>query len=126
LLALDDLVDQAGLTIAEVAALRGMVTVLPGAAEMNINTMPDALLGVVTDNAVQARVLLGIRKRKGFLTSDDIAAAGLILPPGVGYRSGLFGVTVTVTIGDVVQVRTSLLQRGEAGVVVIGRGVPAP
>jgi general secretion pathway protein K len=126
LLALDDLVDQAGLTIAEVAALRGMVTVLPGAAEMNINTMPDALIGVITDNPVQARVLSGIRRRNGFLTSDDMVTAGVILPAGVGYRSGLFRVTTTVTMGDVVQVRESLLQRGDRGVVVIWRGVPAP
>jgi general secretion pathway protein K len=126
LLKLDDLVDQAGISMAEVAALQGMVTVLPVAADMNINTMPDALLGVVTDNPVQARVLVGIRKRNGFLTPDDMVTAGVILPPGVGYRSGLFRVTTTVTMGDVVQVRTSLLQRGDDGVVVIGRGVSAP
>jgi general secretion pathway protein K len=125
-LALDDLVDQAGLSMPEVVALRGMVTVLPRAVEMNINTMPDALLGVVTDNPVQARVLVGIRKRNGFLTPDDMVTAGVILPPGVGFRSGLFWVTTTVTMGDVVQVRTSLLQRGDDGVVVIGRWGSAP
>ena len=40
---LDDLVDQAGVSMAEVAALRAVVTVLPVATEMNINTMPQAL-----------------------------------------------------------------------------------
>jgi general secretion pathway protein K len=102
------------------------VTVLPGVAEMNINTMPEALIAVVTDNPVQARVLVGIRKRNGFLTADDAVTAGVILPPGVGYRSGFFRVTTTVTMGDVVQVRTSLLQRGEAGVRVVARGVATP
>jgi general secretion pathway protein K len=121
---IDDLVDQAGLTEAEVATLGGMVTVLPGATAMNINTMPDALIGVVTDNTVQARVLTGIRRRNGFLTATDATTAGLILPPGVGYRTGLFRVTVTVTIGDVVQVRQSLLQRTQDGVRVIARGLP--
>ena len=123
---LDDLVDQAGVSVPEVAALRAMVTVLPGAAEMNINTMPEALIAVVTDNAVQARLLAGIRRRHGFLTSADAVTAGVILPPGVGYRSGLFWVTTTVTMGDVVQMRESLLQRRDDGVEVIGRGVPAP
>jgi general secretion pathway protein K len=124
--ALEDLVDQAGLTDAEVTVLGGMVTVLPGIAAMNINTMPDALIGVITDNPVQARVLTGIRRRNGFLTSEDMVTAGVILPAGVGYRSGLFRVTTTVTMGDVVQVRESLLQRREEGVVVIRRGVPGP
>jgi general secretion pathway protein K len=120
---LDDLV-VAGLSPADVAALKGLVTLLPGATEMNINTVPDALIGVITDNPVQARVLIGIRRRNGFLTVDDMVTAGVILPAGVGYRSGLFWVTTTVTMGDVVQVRWSLLQRGQAGVRVIGRGVP--
>jgi len=120
---LDDLV-QAGLSPAEVAALKGMVTLLPGAAEMNINTVPDALIGVITDNPVQARVLTGIRRRNGFLTTDDMVTAGVILPAGVGFRSGLFRVTTTVTMGDVAQTRWSLLQRRDDSVVVIGRGVP--
>jgi general secretion pathway protein K len=122
---MDDL-GQAGLSPVDITALRTLVTVLPGATEMNINTMPDALIGVITDNAVQARVLTGIRRRNGFLTSDDMVTAGVILPAGVGYRSGLFRVTTTVTVGDVVQVRASLLQRGEAGVRVVARGVIAP
>ena len=121
---LADLVPEAGLTADEVSRLAELVTVLPERTAININTAPDALLGVLTDNPVQAGSLAAIRKRNGLLTSADVTSARVILPPGAGYVSRFFVVQVTVTVGGTVQSRTSLIQRrqgagGVAEVVVI-------
>lgn len=107
-------------------ALSDYVTVLPSPTGMNINTVPDAMFSVVTDNPVQARILQGIRSRQGRLEAQDLARAQVILPPGVGFRSQYFLVNTLVTIGDVAVSRESLLQRlSEPGrpatVVVIAR-----
>ena len=124
-----DLVAEAGLTPAEVARLSQLATVLPGRTDLNINTAPEALLGVIADNPVQARSLQGIRSRNGFLTQADITAAKMILPPGIGFVSRFFQVTVNVTVDDTSQRMETLLQRrpGRGGVpevVVVARQIP--
>ena len=106
-----DLVAEAGLTPDEVTRLAQLATVLPSRTDININTAPDVLLGVITANPVQARSLQGIRKRQGFLTQQDLAAANVILAPGVGFVSRYFEVTVNVTIVDTAQSMQSILQR---------------
>ena len=123
---LSDLVAEAGLTPDEVALLAGLVTVLPGSTPVNINTAPQDLLAALTDNPVQARQLGSMRDRAGFLTPADVAAAQVILPPGVGYASRLYWVTVTVQVDQTTQSLRSLLQRragtgGQPSVVVIER-----
>jgi general secretion pathway protein K len=124
-----DLIAEAGLTQPEVDRLSELATVLPMRTDVNINTAPDALLGVIADNPVQARSLQGIRKRKGFLTSADVIAAKVILPPGIGFVSRFFHVTVSVTIDDTAQRMETLLQRrigpgGVPEVVAVFRQVP--
>jgi general secretion pathway protein K len=128
---LEDLVTEAGLHPDDLDLLATVVTVLPGRTEVNVNTAPPALLRAITDNPVQAAALEAIRSRNGFLTPDDLTAANVILPPGVGYRSRYFWVTVTVEVDETWQRRVALLQRrtgpGEAPEVrVIARDTPPP
>lgn len=129
LLRLADLVAEAGLRPEDVLRLADLATVLPGRADININTAPAALLAVIADNPVQARRLEGIRTRNGFLTPADVATAQVILPPGVGFVSRFFQVTITVTVDGTTQKMETLLQRrpgqdGAPEVVAVLRQVP--
>ncbi len=108
---LSDLVAEAGLSPTEVELLADLITVLPGSTPININTAPPAMVAALANNPVQARQLDGIRARQGFLTPDDIANVQAILPPGVGYASKYFWVTVTVEVDGTQQTLRSLLQR---------------
>ena len=121
----EDLTWRAGLSPEEVAALAQFVTALPGTGPVNINAAPAELIAILLQSPVPARVLASIRDRNGFVTPDDVAAARVILPPGVGYRSDLYRLRVSVRIGDTVQSMESLLQRrdGPQGpeVVVVAR-----
>lgn len=123
---LSDLVAEAGLTAEEVALMADLITVLPVSTPVNINTAPEALLTALADNPVQARQLVGIRTRNGFLTPADVATAQVILPPGAAYASRFYWVTVTVEVDQTTQSLRSLLQRragtgGRPTVVVIER-----
>jgi general secretion pathway protein K len=115
---LGDLTARAGIAPADVELLATLVTALPGRADVNVNAAPPELLAILLQNSVQARVLAATRTRVGFLTSEDVEAAGAILPPGVGFASSFFEVTTSVQIGGTRQAMESLLQRrrGEEGV----------
>ena len=115
---LQDLRAEAGLTAQQVADLGKLVTLLPLQAEVNINTAADDLIFALADNPVQARGLIAIRRLKGRLTPEDLAAVQLVLLPGIGYASRLFEVRVTARIGAVEITGGSLLLRriGAAGV----------
>jgi general secretion pathway protein K len=108
---LGDLTARAGIAPGDIARLAGLVTALPGPGDVNVNTAPTELLGVLLQNRVQARVLAATRERAGFLTPLDVAAAGVILPAGVGFVSDHYRTRVTVRIGGTVQSMESLLQR---------------
>ncbi|MES2665534.1 MAG: type II secretion system protein GspK [Pseudomonadota bacterium] len=123
---IDDLVAEAGLTPAEVDALRPLITVLPQRTDVNLNTAPEALLVALTDTAVQAGAITALRDRRGFLTPADLAAAEVVLLPGVGFASQYFEVVVQVTVGRVTQSQRSLLHRrqdadGQPAVAVVAR-----
>lgn len=123
---LNDLRSTTNLNDTEIARLAELVTVLPARTDININTAPDGLIGALADNPVQARNLIGIRNRQGFLTPQDVLRAGMIMPPGVGFKSRYFFVVTDVTIGQTRQSQTSLLQRvitqtNQADVSVIAR-----
>jgi general secretion pathway protein K len=127
LLALDQLINGAGLSPETVDDLRRLVTVMPGRHDINLNTAPADLIFALTDNPVQARVLLTIRDRKGYLTTGDFAAANVILPAGTGFTSQYFQVATRVTVGQTAQSMSSLLRRyqdasGRPDVAVIARG----
>lgn len=108
---LGDLTAEAGLSPSEVAELARFLTVLPTSTDVNLNTAPPEVIGVLTDNPVQANALVGARTRNGRLTAQDLVNARQILPPGTGFTSSWFGVTVTVRVGDTVQNSTALIQR---------------
>ena len=123
---LGDLSRRAGIPAGEVDAMRGLVTVLPGNGDVNVNAAPPELLAILLQNPVQARVLAATRERAGFLTPQDVEAAGVILPPGVGFASDFFQVRTSVRIGETPQVMESLLRRrrgadGGEEVAVVGR-----
>lgn len=108
---LGDLTAEAGLTPQEVARLSEFLTVLPNSTDVNLNTAPPQVIGVLTDNPVQAATLIATRDRNGLLTPQDVVNARLILPPGAGFTSAWFGVTVSVQVGQTVQQSTALIQR---------------
>ena len=102
---------RAGIPAGELEAMRALVTVLPGNGDVNVNAAPTELLAILLQNPVQARVLAATRERAGFLTPQDVEAAGVILPPGVGFASDFFQVRTAVRIGETPQVMESLLRR---------------
>jgi general secretion pathway protein K len=110
LASLDELAD-AGISADDVERLSTLVTVLPQPTAININTMPDAMFTILAGNPVQARLLQGIRARKGQLTQADLLDAGLILTMQAGVQSSYFTLTTRVTIGETTQGRESLLYR---------------
>ena len=133
---LGDLSRRAGIPAEQVEVMRGLVTVLPGNGDVNVNAAPPELLAILLQNPVQARVLAATRDRAGFLTPQDVEAAGVILPPGVGFASDFFRVRTSVRIGDTPQAMESLLRRrrgpdDSVAVAVVGRrnataAVPPP
>ncbi len=124
-----DLVAEAGISPADLVRLSDLVTVLPGRTDINLNTAPEALLGIIADNPVQARRLASIRAKNGFLTPADVAGIEMILPPGVGFVSRFFRVTINVSVDGTAQRMETLLQRrsgggGSAEVVAVFRQIP--
>jgi general secretion pathway protein K len=111
---LGDVTRRAGIPAREVEAMRWLVTALPRNGDVNVNAAPPELLAILLQNPVQARVLAATRQRAGFLTPRDVEAAGVILPPGVGFASDFFLVRTTVRIGGTRQSMESLLQRRDA------------
>lgn len=114
---LGDLTRRAGIAPADVDALGRLATVLPGNGDVNVNAAPPELLAILLQNPVQARVLAAVRERAGFLGPEDVAAAGVILPPGTGFTSDCFRVVTSVRIGTTTRSMESLLvrRRGEDG-----------
>ena len=129
LMRLADLQAEAGISPTDLSRLSDLVTVLPGRTDINLNTAPEALLGIIADNPVQARRLVGIRERNGFLTPEDITSAQMILPTGVGFVSRFFRVTINVSVDGSAQRMETLLQRrpgrgGVGEVVAVFRQIP--
>ncbi len=122
----------AGVDQDSIARLETLATALPGATTVNLNTADETLLATLLDNPVSANVLIARRQRAGFLTPDDLKAAQVVAPPGLGFTSDLYRVQTVVTIGETRQSLTSLLARKRrAGVVEVvavarQRGTAAP
>lgn len=110
--AIADLADlaNAGIDPATIAALRPYVTALPGAAPINVNAAPAAVLGVMIGDPAKGRLLAARRDRAGRLTPADFDA----VPPGAGFTSDHFTVTTTVTIGTTTRTLVSQLHRSRA------------
>ena len=104
--------DAAGVSDAELAALATMVTILPRNTTVNVNAAPVALLAVLLNNPVQAKLLDTRRAKLGFLTPADVSALGVILPAGLGFQSTFFRLRVTVQVGTTLQAQDSLIERG--------------
>ncbi len=115
LLTLNQLIPEAGLSSETLTRLRDLVTLLPGRQDINLNTAPPDLIFALTDNPVQARVLVDLRDRKGSLTAKDISAAAVILLPGTGFTSQYFELITRVTVGQTTQTQHSLLRRYQTG-----------
>ncbi|MBC7476484.1 MAG: general secretion pathway protein GspK [Pseudorhodobacter sp.] len=95
----------------DLAILRTMVTVLPQASTVNVNTASAPLLSVLLKNPVQAKLLEVRRAKQGFLTPEDVSGLGIVLPAGLGFSSVYFDLTVTAQVGDTVVMETALVAR---------------
>ncbi|MGZ2256652.1 type II secretion system minor pseudopilin GspK [Roseobacter sp. A03A-229] len=80
--------------------LAPFVTTLPAPATINLNTAPEPVLQAVFGNPVVARSLAKRRNAMGFLTSEDLADLGLLQPVLTGWRSEIYDVIVTASVGD--------------------------
>jgi general secretion pathway protein K len=100
-----------GVDDATLVRLAPLVTLLPTATPVNINTASEELLALLIGSPATARMLIAQRDRAGFLTPQDIGALSLSLPPGLGFTSNHYWVRTTVTIGGTSQTLTSLVAR---------------
>ncbi len=108
---LDELAARIGLSDDDIRALSPYVTAMPGHGSVNINAAPVDLLAILLGDPALAATLVERRTKAGFLTPDDLNAANVVLPDGLGFTSDLFQVQVTARIGTTEQTVTSLLQR---------------
>lgn len=120
-----------GVDAPTLARLAPLVTVLPEASSVNINAASEELIALFMGDAA-ARMLVAQRRRRGFITQEDVSALGLLMPAGMGFTSNYYWVRTTVRIGETSQTLTSLIQRvveeGQPKVVTVGRwrGAAAP
>ena len=101
----------AGVPADQLARLEPWVTVLPVEAMVNLNTVGEPLLAVITGDPGAARDLIRRRTVAGFLLPVDLAAAGLPSLAGTGFTSDHYRVVTTVTVGDTTQRLTSHIAR---------------
>lgn len=121
----DSLIRAAGVPPSDLDRLAPWTTLLPPRASVNLNTVSEPLLALMTNDPEVARALVEQRAAQGYLLPADVATAGAASLPGTGYTSDHYRVTTTVTVGDVTQVLDSSLARlrapGTINVVVTGR-----
>lgn len=121
-----------GVDDSTIARLAPLVTTLPDATSVNVNTASEELLALLSGSPPAARMLVAQRDRAGFVTPEDIIALNVTLPPGVGFTSSHYWVRTTVTVGETPQTLTSLLGRttrgGRPQIITLGRwrGAAAP
>jgi general secretion pathway protein K len=95
-----------------------LLTDLPIPTDVNVNAAPEALLAILFGNAVTARRVVALRDRKGYVTRADLRGLGILLPPGLGFRSDFYEVQIDVMIGTTERRLESLLWRRREGDVV--------
>lgn len=100
-----------GLTPDQIRQIAPLVTLLPAPTAINLNSVSEELLGIMLSDKGAAQRLIETRTRQGLLTQDDLTEARVGLPMGAEFTSRFFWVETQVTIGDVTQQRTSLLER---------------
>ncbi|MES2861623.1 MAG: Type II secretory pathway component PulK-like protein [Pseudomonadota bacterium] len=114
-----------GVSPDDLARLEPWIVALPTEAMVNLNTVGEPLLSVMTGDPASARALIQRRAQAGLLQPADLATAGAGVLPGTGYTSDHYRVVTTVTVGDTGQILTSRLERfrraGGADVLVRGR-----
>lgn len=107
----DSLILAAGVPRAELDRLSPYVTLLPPSAGVNMNTVAQPLLALMTNDPDLAGRLVAKRAERGFLLPADLAEAGAPNLPATGYTSDHYRVVTTVTVGEVTQVLDSRLAR---------------
>lgn len=103
-----------GVTAEEITALAPWVTVLPRAAELNLNTADPALVQAVLANPAAASQFLSWRDRTGSAPSA-MYGAGLLLPPGTGLITSHLEVEITVQSGSASVGLNTLVGRKKKG-----------
>lgn len=101
-----------------IATLAPYVAALPEGAHINLNAAPEPVLAAVFANAAAARSLVARRAEHGYLTRSDLAALGLVQPLLTGWRSDVYDVSVTATVGPVTQhIRRRIIRHPKSGLV---------
>lgn len=109
--------DIAGLDPAERAKLAPYVSLLATRGALNVNTAEQTVLASVLGSASNARQLIKLRERNGFLTKSDLAEAGVILLGGVGFTSDAFDIISRAEVdGTTVTLNSRLLRQTGLGV----------
>jgi len=111
----------AGLTPSAIERLSHLVTALPGATSVNLNTAPEPLFAMLVEDQRQASALLGRRRRLGYLTPSDFAGVGASLPAETGFTTNFVWVRTVAQIGDTRLVRRSLIERRDSAAAVVQR-----
>jgi len=107
----DSLIVAAGVPRVDLDRMAAFVTLLPPSTGVNLNTVGEPLLALMTSEPDVARRLVLKRNERGFLVPADLAAEGAPSLPGTGYTSDHYRVVTTVTVGDVTQSLDSRLSR---------------
>ncbi|MBI1399404.1 hypothetical protein [Hyphomonas sp.] len=105
-----------GVTVAEIEALSGLVTVLPGDASVNLNTAEPRLVRALISNPAAASRFLALREQDGMISSATLGQIGIVAPIGTGVRTDYLEVQVDVTVGGAHVSLASLITRSPKGV----------
>lgn len=103
------------------ARLERMVTALPGRTDINLNAADPDLLRILYGNPAIAQRLADIRRQRGYLVQQDLAAENILQPAGTGFTSDTYWVRTRARIGDTSQQVATLFRRvrNETGVEVV-------
>lgn len=111
LLRVDDLVTRAGLSKTEVTALEPFVTCTPDLnGGVNVNTAPEALLGVFLKDPDIVANLVKERTQR-LISTAVLEQLGIALPEGLTVGSNVFGLTIAASSGPATVMSVSTIHR---------------
>lgn len=101
----------AGFDSKVVTRLEALVTALPGATSINLNSVDESMLELLFRDSVVSQRLAAIRRGRGYLTEKDLADQDVTLPWGTALSSSTFWVRTRATIGGTSQQTATLIRR---------------
>ncbi len=105
-----------GIPQAALDALQPHVTALPIDGTVNLNSVDPVLLSVMLQNPAQAREVIRIRDRQGFVSLQALRNAGILRPQNSGFTSNVYRVEVLAEAGTArMRMQTVILRRNQPG-----------